>query len=211
MSGTGTMRLLYAPTSPYVRKVMVTAHLTGQAERIEWLDSAAHPIRRDERIAKHNPMAKVPTLILESGQALYDSRTICEYLAATGQPNDLFPKEGDARWRALSLQSLADGLLDAALLARYETVARPESFQWPEWRNGQLVKVAACLEAIDAQAASLRIEAPTIGEVTAGCALGYLDFRFPELRWRDERPEAARWYEAFQALPAMTATIPPDA
>jgi glutathione S-transferase len=205
------MQLLYAPTSPYVRKVMVCAQLTGQADRIERLESAAHPIRRDARIAKHNPLAKVPTLILESGQSLFDSRTICEYLAASGGPTNLFPKEGEARWRALSLQALGDGLLDAALLARYETVARPAEFQWQEWRSAQLVKVAACMDEIESQAPSLRGDAPTIGEVTIGCALGYIDFRFPEIAWRDTRPQAARWNETFQAMPAMSATIPHDA
>lgn len=205
------MQLLYAPTSPFVRKVMVCAHLTGQADRIQWLDSAAHPIRRDARIAQHNPLAKVPTLILENGQALFDSRTICEYVAATGTPTNLFPPEGPDRWRALSLQSLGDGLMDAALLARYETVARPAEFQWPEWRNAQLGKVIACLEAIEAEAPSLNIDAPTIGDVTIGCALGYLDFRFAEINWRDGRPQAARWNESFQALPAMIATRPHDA
>jgi glutathione S-transferase len=190
---------------------MVCAHLTGQAGSIERLESAAHPIRRDGRIARHNPLAKVPTLILESGQSLFDSRTICEYLAASGGATNLFPKEGEERWRALSLQSLGDGLLDAALLARYETVARPPEFQWLEWRSAQLVKVAACLDVIESQARSLRGDAPTIGEVTVGCALGYIDFRFPEIKWRDTHPQTARWNEAFQATPAMTATIPHDA
>jgi glutathione S-transferase len=205
------MKLLYAPTSPYVRKVMACAHLTGQADRIQLLESAAHPIRRDVRIALHNPLAKVPTLILESGESLFDSRTICEYLASSGQPTHLFPKEGAQRWRALSLQSLADGLLDAALLARYENVARPAEFPWQQWRDAQLVKVTACLDTIESQAGTLATDAPTIGEVTIGCALGYLDFRFPEVKWRDARPAAARWNEAFQALPAMSATIPHEA
>ena len=205
------MQLLYAPTSPFVRKVMVCAHLTGLVDRIQRLESAAHPIRRDSRIANHNPLAKVPTLILESGQSLFDSRTICEHLAATGYATNLFPPEGPDRWRALSLQSLADGLMDAALLARYETVARPAEFQWPEWRAAQLVKVTACLEAIEAEAPALHVDSPTIGDVTIGCALGYLDFRFPELQWRDSRPAAARWNELFQALPAMIVTRPHDA
>jgi glutathione S-transferase len=205
------MQLLYAPTSPFVRKVMVCAHLTGLADRIEWLDSAAHPIRRDARIAARNPLAKVPTLLLENGQSLFDSRTICEYLAASGQATSLFPEAGVDRWRALSLQSLGDGLMDAALLARYETVARPAQFQWPEWRSAQLVKVTACLEAIELEAPALDVDRPTIGEVTIGCALGYLDFRFPELQWRGSRPRAAQWNESFQALPAMLATRPHDA
>ncbi|MCJ9712167.1 glutathione S-transferase N-terminal domain-containing protein, partial [Bordetella hinzii] len=124
------MKLLYAPTSPYVRKVMVCAHLTGQAGRIQWLDSAAHPIRRDARIAAHNPLAKVPTLILDNGQALYDSRVICEYLASSAGDEHLFPATGAARWQALTWQALGDGLLDAALLARYEHTARPADRQW---------------------------------------------------------------------------------
>lgn len=205
------MQLLYAPTSPYVRKVMVCAHLTGQADRIKCLESAAHPIRRDARIARYNPLAKVPTLILEGGQSLFDSRTICEYLAASGGATNLFPMEGEERWRALSLQSLGDGLLDAALLARYEMLARPPEFQWQEWRSAQLVKVAACMDAIEFEAPSMQCEAPTIGEVTIGCALGYIDFRFPQIEWRDTHLQAARWNDAFQAIPAMLATIPHDA
>ena len=206
-----TMKLLYAPTSPFVRKVMVCAHLTGQADRIEWLDSAAHPIRRDPRIAAHNPLAKVPTLILDDGQSLFDSRVICEYLAASGRPTNLFPGEGRPRWRALSLQALGDGLLDAALLARYETTARPEDLQWQEWRSAQLRKVAACVEEIERASAALQVDDPTIGEVTIGSALGYLDFRFPEFRWRETSPDAAAWNARFQSTDAMSATVPHEA
>lgn len=205
------MKLLYAPTSPYVRKVMVCAHLTGQAGRIQWLDSAAHPIRRDARIAAHNPLAKVPTLILDDGQALYDSRVICEYLASATGNGHLFPAAGAARWQALTRQALGDGLLDAALLARYEHTARPADRQWNDWRDAQLLKVGASLDAIEALAPQLAGERPTIGEVSIGCALGYLDFRFPELQWRDNHPLAAEWFGAFHALPAMQATTPHEA
>ncbi|WP_222864107.1 glutathione S-transferase [Pigmentiphaga aceris] len=202
------MKLLFAPTSPYVRKVMVCAHLTGQRDNIELLDSAAHPIRRDTRIAAHNPLAKVPTLILESGKALYDSRVICEYLASLKSELQLFPADGDARWTALAQQALGDGLLDAALLARYELTARPAEFQWPTWREALLTKVGASLDAIDSMASELSADRPTIGEITIGCALGYLDFRFPELNWRAGHPAATRWNAAFQDLPAMRATRP---
>ena len=202
------LKLLYAPTSPYVRKVMVCAHLTGLADQIQWLDSAAHPVRRDDRIARHNPLAKVPTLILSDGSALYDSRVICEYLADLGHDDVLFPAAGPLRWQALTRQALGDGLLDAALLARYELTARPPESQWPAWREAQLAKVASCLAAIEQQAPALAPQHPTIGEVTLGCALGYLDFRFPELDWRARHPDAARWEQAFAALPAMQATLP---
>lgn len=93
------LKLLYAPTSPYVRKVMACAHLAGVADRIQWLDSAAHPVRRDDRIAAHNPLAKVPTLILEDGTALYDSRVICEYLADLGAAPGLFRRPARAAGR----------------------------------------------------------------------------------------------------------------
>lgn len=202
------LKLLYAPTSPYVRKVMACAHLAGVADRIQWLDSAAHPVRRDDRIAAHNPLAKVPTLILEDGTALYDSRVICEYLADLGAAPGLFPPAGPRRWQALTWQALGDGLLDAALLARYEHTARPAQWQWPAWREAQLAKVAACLDAIDQLAPSLAWDTPCIGQVTLGCALGYLDFRFPELDWRAGHAHAARWEAAFAALPAMRATLP---
>lgn len=205
------MKLLFAPTSPFVRKVMVCAHLGQQADQIELLDSAAHPVRRDARIAAHNPLAKVPTLILDDGQALYDSRVICEYLASQGSAPYIFPTQGAARWTALTRQALGDGLLDAALAARYELTARPEHAQWPTWREALLTKVTAGVAAIDAIAHELALEQPGIGEITLGCALGYLDFRFPELDWRAQHGHAARWNEAFQRLPALQATRPYDA
>ncbi|MFC4277405.1 glutathione S-transferase [Achromobacter aloeverae] len=205
------MKLLYAPTSPFVRKVMVCALLAGLADRIQWLDSAAHPIRRDARIAAHNPLAKVPTLILPDAQALYDSRVICEYLAHLAGNSHLFPAPAPARWTALTRQALGDGLLDAALLARYEHTARPDDKQWADWRQAQLVKVHAALAEIEAQAGEFRVTDPSIGEIALGCALGYLDFRYPELDWRVHHPRAAAWFAAFNALPAMQATLPHEA
>lgn len=205
------MQLFYAPTSPYVRKVMACAHLCGIVDRIALLDSAAHPIRRDARIAAHNPLAKVPTLILADGTALYDSRVICEYIADLAGNDHLFPPAGAQRWRALAWQALGDGLLDAALLARYETTARPPEWQWSDWRAAQLKKVEASLDELEPQAPSLAVQRPTIGEITLGCALGYLDFRFAELDWRAAHPQTARWFDAIVQLPAMQATTPRDA
>ncbi|WP_244563398.1 glutathione S-transferase N-terminal domain-containing protein [Pantoea rodasii] len=133
------MQLFYASTSAYVRKVLVCAQVLGVDEAIERLDSAAHPIERDERIAAFNPLAKVPALRTESGLCLYDSRVICEYLNTLSQ-GPLFPTSGEARWTSLTRQALADGLIDAALLARYEFSARPLEKQWQEWADAQLKK-----------------------------------------------------------------------
>lgn len=134
------MQLYFAATSAYVRKVMVCATVLGLADEIEPLDSAAHPIERDERIATFNPLAKVPALRTESGLCLYDSRVICEYLNARAR-GGLFPEGGDVRWGSLARQALGDGIIDAALLARYEFSTRPPEKQWQNWADAQLKRL----------------------------------------------------------------------
>jgi len=200
-------KLYYASTSPYVRKVMVVAQVLGLAERIEKLDSAAHPIQRDERIATFNPLAKVPALQTPDGVSLYDSRVICEYLNASVD-GALFPARGPERWTSLVRQALGDGLLDAALLARYEATARPPEKHWSAWVEAQQGKISAALGEIETQAAHWRSEPDDIGLITIGCALGYLDFRFAEFDWRSEYPATAKWFVEFDQHPAMFATRP---
>lgn len=201
------MQLFYATTSAYVRKVMVTAHCLGLTHEIELLDSAAHPIERDERIATFNPLAKVPALRTEEGLCLYDSRVICEYLIARAQ-GDLIPQHGDARWITLSRQALGDGLIDAALLARYEFSARPAEKQWQGWADGQLKKVSAALAEIERQVSGFSTQPDNLGVIAIGCALGYLDFRFDVLNWRADHPQTAAWFALFDAHPAMASTRP---
>jgi glutathione S-transferase len=200
-------KLYYASTSPYVRKVMVVAHCLGLAAQIEKLDSAAHPVTRDERIARFNPLAKVPALQTADGLVLYDSRVICEYLDSFAG-GSLFPREGAQRWVSLVRQALGDGLLDAALLARYETFARPADKQWDDWTHGQLTKIDAVLAEIEAQVPQYQTCADDIGLITLGCGLGYLDFRFASLDWRAGHPATAAWFAEFDQHPAMVATRP---
>lgn len=197
------MKLFFSPTSPYVRKCMVTAHELGLVGRIELLAANAHPVQRDATIIASNPLGKVPTLIADDGRVLYDSRVICEYFDELGG-GQLFPRSGAPRWAALTLQSLADGMLDAALLARYETALRPEALRWGDWVTGQLDKVATSMAALEAQAATLegRVD---IGTLSLGCALGYLDLRFADMNWRQRYPGAARWAAGFMQRPAMQA------
>lgn len=199
------IQLYWGAASPFVRKVMVCAHELGLADRIETLPSAAHPVERDARIQAFNPLAKVPAARLDTGETLYDSRVICEYLDHLGG-GGLFPAPGPARWTALRRQALADGMLDAALLARYETLARPEPQQWPLWREKQLEKTA---DALNAMAADLPDpDCADIGAISVACALGWLIFRFPELDWQTGRPALAAWHDAFESRPAMQATRP---
>ncbi len=199
------LSLYWGSASPFVRKVMVGAHELGIEDRIERRDSAAHPVDRDTRIQEFNPLAKVPAACTEDGTVLYDSRVICEYLDATAG-GELFPAAGPARWSALRRQALADGLLDAALLIRYETTIRPQPQQWPLWIEKQRQKVD---DALDAMTADLPEDGcHDIGAIAYACALGWLDFRFPDYGWRETRPALDAWHSAFETRPAMTATRP---
>ncbi len=201
------MRLIHAPTSPFVRKVMVVAHESGLAGAIETVFNPASPLQRDPALTDANPLGKIPVLELADGTTLYDSPVICEYLATRGRAPGLFPAAGPARWAALTQQALGDGLLDAALAARYEATLRPEPLRWQGWRDIQLGKIAGALARMEALVPELP-DAPSIGTITFGCALGYLDFRFPELDWRGRHPALAPWFAAFDARPAMAATRP---
>jgi glutathione S-transferase len=203
------MKLFHSHFSPFARKVMVVAFEHGLTDAIELLPTAAHPVKRDGTILAHHPLAQVPTLILEDGQALADSRVICEYLDVRAG-GGLFPAAGPARWTALGDQSTADGMLDAALLIRYELTARPEAERSSAWIAGQTAKIESGLASFEAGAA-LRADRVDIGTITLGCALGYLDLRFPEIVWRAAQPALAEWYEGFAARPAMRATRPPAA
>ena len=175
------MKIYFSPP-PFVRKCLVAAHELGLADRIEKLPSAAGPVARDQTIIASNPLGQVPTFFTDDGQVLYDSRVICEYLNVLGG-GALFPAEGKPRWQALTEQSLGDGMLGAALLARYETVLRPEALRWDGWYEGQMGKVRDGLALLEQNTAALA-QRVDIGTITIGCALGYLDFRYPDYDWR---------------------------
>ncbi|GJE19173.1 glutathione S-transferase family protein [Methylobacterium marchantiae] len=203
------MKLFHSHFSPFARKVMACAHVLGIADRIALLPSAAHPVKRDGTILAHHPMAQVPTLLDDEGHALADSRVICEYLDARAG-GKLFPPAGPARWSALNAQSIADGILDAALLIRYELTARDASERSVAWMDGQEAKIVSALAALDSEAESFadRID---IGTISIACALGYLDLRFAELGWKRSHPDLAAWFTRFAEHPAMLATRPPAA
>ena len=197
------MKIYFSPFSPYVRKCLVAGHELGLNERIELLPSNANPVQRDQEIIAKNPLGKVPTFLTDDGQVLYDSRVICEYLDDLAN-GTLFPREGKARWETLTLQSLADGMLDACLLARYEDVARPEPLRWADWRAAQLDKVETSLSHLETGPQQLdgRVD---MGSLTVGCALWYLDLRFPEVNWRSRYPQVAQWFAVFSQRPSMQA------
>jgi glutathione S-transferase len=200
------MKLYQSATSPFVLKVRIAAAELGLLDRIELLDvsqeyKSGGPLAREQNIIKSNPLGQVPTLLTEDGAAIADSRVICEYLDHRAG-GSLFPAEPAARWNALTEQTFGDGLLDAALLARYEGLLREEAMRWERWIDGQLAKVRAVLDIIEGKAPSFgdRVD---IGTITFFCGLAYLDLRFADLNWRDGRPQAAAWFAHLSQRPAF--------
>lgn len=200
------MQLIYAAASPFARKVRVLAAETGLLERIELLDTAVLPTTLNEPVNALNPLGKIPVLLTDDGEALYDSRVICEYLDTLHQGAKLLPS-GASRWQVLRLAALADGLMDAALLARYERGVRPAELQWPAWLDGQLGKVQRALTELERQADLL--QGPLdLGQIGIACALGYLDFRFADLDWRAAHSGLAAFQQAFSQRPSMQSSAP---
>jgi glutathione S-transferase len=201
------------PLSPFVRKVLVFAHETGLIDRITLAPPGVvpmTPVDPDPNIVRDNPLGKIPALVLDDGTTLYDSRVICEVLDGLHDGAPLFPPAGAERWTALRRQTLADGINDAAVLTRYETALRPEALRWERWTAAQKAKVARALDALEAECAGFG-ERLDIGTVAVACALGYLDFRFTEDRWRERRLALAAWYAPVAERPSMVATRPEEA
>lgn len=199
------MKLFFSTGSPYACKVMAVTIELGIADRIERIPSSASPVSRNTDISRHNPSGMVPTLLTDADGALFDSHVICDYLGSLVPGNSVVPLAGPARWRALRDQAVADGLLDAALLARYEISLRPEPLRWPQWLDGQMEKVKAALAFIE-DAVPVFAGRVDVGTLAAACALGYLDARFPDLGWRDGNPEARRWYDEFRLRLSLNPT-----
>ena len=201
------MKLYHSPASPFVRKALVAAHELGLADGITIVPVAMTPVKSVPELDQGNPLGKIPALVLDDGTALYDSPVICEYLDTRHDGPRLFPAHEPERWTALRRQALADGLLDAAILCRYETFLRPQERQWTDWIEGQRSKFRRALDALDGEAESFG-DTVDIGTISAGCAADYLDFRSLDDGWRGSRPRLATWLEGFAARPSMQATRP---
>lgn len=201
------MRLWHNPASPFARKVRIVARETGLAARVEEIAVMVNPIQPNLDLARENPLVKIPALSAPDIGTLYDSPVICEYFDSLHGGQPLIPRAGPARWRALRLQALGDGMLDAAVLMRYEAAVRPAALQWADWTAGQLGKVRGGLAALE-QACPGWGDRFGIGEITAACVLGYLDFRFPEENWRQSFPALAAWFAKVSTRPSVRETVP---
>jgi glutathione S-transferase len=196
------MKLAYSPASPYVRKVVACAIARGIDDKIErWKVATTDPALLD-----FNPLSKIPTLILDDGTTLYDSPVICEYLDSIGSAPGLFPPAGPARWKAIGQAALGDGILDATQPRRRE-VALPQDDGRKAYIELQQGKVKHALDVLEKEAAGLGA-LTTIGEITIGCALGYLDFRYANEPWRPGHPGLEAWYAKVSKLPPLAETVP---
>ncbi|MFO0645691.1 MAG: glutathione S-transferase N-terminal domain-containing protein [Polyangiales bacterium] len=201
------MKLYYTPTSPFVRKVLVTAHELGLADRIETTFLRPSPTKADATLSATNPLAKIPALITDEGDALYDSPVIVEYLGSLASDRSLVPASGPERWKVLRTQALCDGILEAGILVFYERAHRPKELWWPDWLDGQSEKALQGLDALEREVAAWGA-LPDLGQVCAGVTLGWLEFRnvFGDLR--ATRPNLFAWYERFRGRPSMLNTEP---
>lgn len=200
------MKLRYSPTSPFVRKVIVTAIETGLDNQIERINTNVWA--PDTDIGTDNPVGKVPTLITDGGEILYDSSVICEYLDSLHDGQKLFPAVGGARWQALRLNALGDGMAETGIRRLLEGRFWKESPR-QDWIDRANKGLGRCFKALEDDAGALAGPV-TIGQVSIGCAIGWLDMRFNDLGWRDDCPAVADWYAGFSARPSMVATEPKE-
>ena len=204
-----SMTLFHNPASPFVRKVRVLLIETGQQDRVALQACMPTPVAPDAQVIQDNPVGKIPALRLADGSALHDSRVILDYLDHQHVGNPLIPRDGSARWRRLTLASMADGIMDAAVLVRYETAMRPAEKHWDQWLDEQRNKIRRSVAELEAEATAELTSHFDIAAISVACALGYLDFRHPDLQWRDANPKLAAWYAEISQRPSMQLTQPP--
>jgi glutathione S-transferase len=221
------LTLRSSPASPFVRKVTIAANVLGLDREIAV--ELADTVDPADTVRQQNPLGKIPALVLddgggtppmlEPGTVLYDSRVILEYLDHRAGGGRIIPKDAGARFAALRLQALADGLMDASILLVYEGRWRPAEKHEPKWVDHQAGKVARALAAVEAGLAPSTpmqgigyagLDAPpTVGQIALACALGYRDFRFAGT-WRKDHPRLVAWLDNFAArVPVFNATKPP--
>ncbi|HEY1610811.1 MAG TPA: glutathione S-transferase [Paraburkholderia sp.] len=204
------MKLIGSLASPFVRK----ARIVLAEKKIDYKLAIEDVWAPDTEIHHFNPLGKVPCLVMEDGEAVFDSRVICEYVDTLSPVGKLIPPSGRERVEVRCWEALADGLLDAAVLIRAEGTQRPPEQQNESWVARQRNKIDKSLDAMaqglggNAWCAGNRY---TLADISLGCALGYLDFRMPQIAWRDLHPNLARHYEKLSQRQSFADTLPPQA
>jgi glutathione S-transferase len=202
------MKLLGSSTSPYVRKVRIV-----MAEKKLDYQFVLEDVWGNDAILKSNPLGKVPCLVLEGGEAIFDSRVIVEYVDTLSPVGKLLPQTGRERLEVRTWESLADGIQDALISARLEAtwVGRSDAQRSQPWIDRQMVRVAAALKSASQALGEKSFCCGThftLADVAVGCALGYLDFRFPEITWRDDYANLTRLADKLAARQSFIDTVP---
>ena len=205
------MKLIGALTSPYVRKVRVVMAEKKLDYQLELEDVWA-----SDAILKSNPLGKVPCLVMEGGEAVFDSRVIVEYVDTLSPVGKLIPERGRERAEVRTWEALADGLLDAAILARLEQTwgGRTDAQRSQAWTDRQLSRITAALLAMSQGLGDKPWCFGThfsLADIAVGCALGYLDFRFAQIDWRSAHPNLSRLHAKLATRPSFIDTAPPQA
>jgi glutathione S-transferase len=203
------MRLYHNTASPFVRKVMVVLHETGQTGDVELIHSTGTTLEPGTLPVTHNPLGKIPALERQGAATLYDSRVICRFLNARAGAG-LYPT-GTREWETLTLEATADGILDAAVLIVYEARLRAPEMVSPAIVEAQWRRIERTLDALEGRWLSHLAGPLDIGQIAVGCALGYLDFRHEAREWRKGHEGLADWYARFSQRDSMKATAPPSA
>lgn len=201
------MKLIGSLASPYVRKVRIAM----AEKRLDYEFVLENVWAPETMIQESNPLGKVPCLVMEDGGAMFDSRVIVEYLDTLTPVGKLIPPNGRERAEVKCWEALADGVLDAAVLVRLERTQRPQAQQSPEWIKRQMDKVNAGLKAMSAglkETAFCSGSSYTLADVSVGCALGWLSFRFPEIDWREPYPNLAKLFDKLSERPSFKDTVP---
>ncbi|MGH7156271.1 MAG: glutathione S-transferase family protein [Acetobacteraceae bacterium] len=204
----GTMTLHWSPRSPYVRKVMIAAHELRLADRLRTVRTVVGGTTPHCALMQQNPLGKIPTLVLEDGTAIYDSAVICEYLDTLHDGPRLFPPWPE-RLTTLRRVALGDGMLDISLAwlgERFRPAERQSTPHIDLWR----AKLLAAVDELEREADDLAAVPFSIAHIAIGVALGYLDFRFTSIAWRENRPRLTEWQATFDRRPSVRTNLPVD-
>ena len=203
------MKLIGSPASPYARKVRVVM----AEKKLDYQYVIEDVCAAESTITESNPLGKVPCLVMEGGEAVFDSRVIVEYLDTLSPVGKLIPSQGRERAEVKTWEALADGLLDAALTVRMEVIfkERPPEQRCQPWIDRQMGKISAVLQAMSVGLADKPFCSGvhfSLSDVAVGCALGYLDFRFPQVTWRETYPNLAKLHDKLALRPSFIETAP---
>lgn len=197
-----TMTLLYQTHSPFARKALVFAHEVGIAADLAVVHHETSPTARNDDVFAHNPLGKVPILLRQGLPAIFDSNVICGYFDTLHSGPKLIPEQGEARWQALRIEAVANGLAEAGIAVRWETVRRPETLRYAELRDGYIAKLEASYAWLEAELDDGDMF--HIGHVALATTLDWLEFR--GLASFRGYPRLSEWFDACATRPSMQST-----